>query len=232
MSLRSILGWLRGERKAPGEDHSRQSPLAVEGGQVEYSPSTGADGVSWADSSDEYRDATIVWPWSDSANFALVDIERDVMDEAVIDQLYPVRTGDASGTERWLRRPGLVVPVATGEDGQWKVAVQMRDAPPTLDVGSALALCPLRVASGRVIVHCPFQIPDCVDREAGLETETNLADHVVEVRPGDYLVRVTRTEFPDGDYLEDDRDAASAPHYLVDLWPDDGETELHWSRPD
>ena len=183
----------------------------------------------WHDVRRQYCDARILWPYSDVAHFALVDASHFRPDGEWSDELEHAGAPLARQYNLALVKEraftGVVVPIATGGDGGWKVAVRLHDREPAdLPNGNASILCPLASASGRVLVHDLGY--------AGSDDECTHEDHVLEIPPGEYVARVLLTSFEDAESFDEDDKEARVPDYLVDLWPraTDSERQWHWER--
>lgn len=196
--------------------------------------------VFWKEFASRYSEAQVVFPWSDVANFVIVD--RRLAHEAPLWAEKAVRTGNWSGAGE-VSLSGETILIYTGSDGGWKVLVRVHGTPP-IDVPEGdHIVCPLEAPTGELVIHCGsyvYALPEVVDPDdeffdpddhAARNDDLDGEPVIATVPPGSYAVRVTRPEV-DGDddpsLPEDER----APDYLVDLWPQssDPTVRYHWHR--
>lgn len=197
-------------------------------------------GIRWSEVAARYRDAQVVLPWSDVANFVIVDRGRCA--SASADAQMPVRTGKWSTAER-ASLSGEAILVWTGGDGGYKVLIRVHERRPTDLLPGRSLLCPLDAPTGELVVHCgtfAFSLPELPDREDEEvdadeadeedEYEDVTAEQRANIPPGRYLAHLTYAEFDDYDL--DDDDDVRAPDYVLDLWPaaSDPDARLHWQR--
>lgn len=196
--------------------------------------------VFWKQVAQRYAEAQVVFPWSDIANFVIVD--RRLASVVHHGAQAAVRSAKWSGAEE-ASLSGDTILIYTGGDGGWKVLVRLNTAPPVDIPDGHYIVCPLNAPTGELVIHCgsyAYGLPGVVDADDALfDPDKHAARNddlggepvIATVPAGRYVARVTLT------MLDDDYDAELSPDeripdYLIDLWPQEADpaARFHWKR--